>query len=76
MNYMNTIESVRAEHVGVKGTKDRIAVIVETPLSETKINLGVQFWTPAMIQTGTAQNSDRSISTFVDYLERPRHVDN
>ena len=67
MRINNTINELRKCSVP-KANNGRIAVVVLTPYMASRANYGIQFWTPEMIKIGTSQNTDNTISTFVEKL--------
>lgn len=67
----DVVAKVRMEHAGLTNSGDRVAVIVATSYVVGKINAGVQFWTEKMIAVGNSENTDGSISTFVELLLPP-----
>jgi hypothetical protein len=69
MKAQNTIQEVRNSSAKIsKEGNGRIAVIVETPFSSRKSVYGVQFWTKEMIELGTTENTDNTISKFIEIL--------
>ena len=44
----------------------RIPAIVTIPISSRKQDLGVQFWTKENIEEGFVQNTDQTISKFIE----------
>ncbi len=69
MKSTNTIEEVKQSHKKLANmTGDRFAVIVTTNISKTKSQFGVQYWTKKMIEVGFSENTDKTISTFVELL--------
>lgn len=47
------------------GNIERVAVVVQTEYEKGKVNLGIQFWTPEMIEAGSSQNTDHTVSHYV-----------
>lgn len=63
------IEELRESHSQVFSIGDRIPVIVATLIPGVEqINVAVQFWTKTMIDIGTSQNTDGTISEYIDFL--------
>jgi hypothetical protein len=69
MTHNNTIAETINDHAKVsKEMNGRIAVIVSTPYTARKASYGVQFWTPEMIEAGKAENTDRTVSIYIQNL--------
>ena len=47
------------------GNLERIPVVVSTEYEHNKLNIGIQFWTPQMIDVGQTENTDKTISHYV-----------
>lgn len=69
MKIDNSIEDIRYSHRKLaKNPNGRIAVIVLTPYTKDRATYGVQFWTPQMIQNGKSENTDKTISEYIETL--------
>jgi hypothetical protein len=69
MNVKRTLSELRKSSSKIPKTNNgRIAVIVLTHYAANCANHGIQFWTPGMIELGVSQNTDRTISTFIEKL--------
>lgn len=47
------------------GNLERIPVVVSTEYEPNKLNIGIQFWTPQMIDAGETENTDKTISRYI-----------
>ncbi len=48
-----------------EGNLERIAVMVSTEYEPNKLTIGIQFWTPEMIDAGESENTDKTISRYI-----------
>lgn len=69
MKIENTIKDVRFSALKLqKESNNRFAVIVLNTYSVNKAYYGIQFWSNEMIEIGTSNNSDNTLSKFIEKL--------